>query len=67
MRRFLRLLPAAGAACLIACSDGGQGRSTQVVAQVDDSEISVHQINHLLRRQPGLDASSAETAARGAL
>lgn len=41
--------------------------SGQVVAKVNKEELSVHQLNHLLQRTPGVTAENADAAARAVL
>lgn len=51
------------AAVLAGCGDGPSKAAvaTQVVAKVDDSEISVHQLNHLLSKAPNVPSDQAES------
>ncbi len=53
---------------LAACSGGDKDKpASQVAAKVNKEEISVHQINYLLQRQPGLKPEQAESASKTAL
>lgn len=50
---------------LAACGNsGGSHDASQVVAKVNDAEISVHQINYVLQRQPGLQPDQVEPASK---
>ena len=66
--RALRVatLVASCATILAACNASKEGSApTQIAAKVNNkSEISVHQINFALQRQPGLKPEQAETASR---
>jgi len=59
----------AACALVVALSACGKkdGGSTQVVAKVNDGEITVHQLNFLLQQQRNLRPEQAETASRQAL
>jgi EpsD family peptidyl-prolyl cis-trans isomerase len=51
-----------------ACSDEGRGKTaSQVAAKVNSEEVSVHQVNYRLQRQPGLKPEQAEAAGRQVL
>lgn len=54
---------------LAACGDKGDSAkpATQVAAKVNSAEISVHQINYLLQRVPGLKPEQAQAARKQAL
>ncbi|MGA0609813.1 EpsD family peptidyl-prolyl cis-trans isomerase [Caldimonas sp. KR1-144] len=59
-----------GVLLLGACSgrsDNAAKAATQVAARVNKSEISVHQINHLLQRQSGLSTDQLDAASKSAL
>lgn len=60
-RLALLLLPLA-----VACS-GGADRATQTAAKVNREEISVHQVNFLLQRRPGVSAETAPGVGRAIL
>ncbi len=51
------------AAMLAACG-GGKSDATQAAARVNKEEITVHQINQLLQRQPGLGEKQADALSR---
>jgi EpsD family peptidyl-prolyl cis-trans isomerase len=55
MKPLATLLLACAAVFLVAsCGDkGAKGAKTQVVAKVNASEISLHQVNHVLQREAG--------------
>lgn len=61
------VLSVALCALLASCSKPAQDAPSQLAARVNKSEISVHQVNYALSRQPGLGAPLAETAPRQAL
>ena len=69
--RSMALLPVVVAAALAAgCGDkssSGESKATQSAARVDGSEITVHQINQILERQPGLKPEQAEVASHQVL
>lgn len=51
-------------ALLTACGAKKDKAATQVAAKVNKEEISVHQINFVLQRTPGITAESADAASR---
>ncbi|HEY9105136.1 MAG TPA: EpsD family peptidyl-prolyl cis-trans isomerase, partial [Roseateles sp.] len=56
------------AAMLAACGGGDKGdKASQTAAKVNKEEITVHQINFVLQRQPGLRPEQAEAAGRQVL
>lgn len=65
---FLGLTRAAGTAvalaALLAACGGGKGDATQTAAKVNKEEITVHQINQLLQRQPGLSEKQTDALSR---
>jgi len=62
------LLAAVVAAALLAACGGDKGdKASQTAAKVNKEEITVHQINFVLQRQPGLKAEQAEAAGRQVL
>lgn len=68
--RMMALLPVVLAAVLATgCGDkeSSEGKATQAAARVNDSEITVHQINQILERQPGLRPEQTDTASRNIL
>lgn len=68
--RMMALLPVVLAAVLATgCGDKGssEGKATQAAARVNDSEITVHQINQILERQQGLRPEQADAASRNIL
>ena len=59
------LLAAVAAAALLAACGGDKGdKASQTAAKVNKEEITVHQINYVLQRQPGLKPEQAEAAGR---
>lgn len=66
---ILSLCAVSALLALGACSrsDGTAKAATQVAARVNKSEISVHQINHLLQRQSGLSGDQLDAASKSAL
>lgn len=52
---------------LAGCGKEKAGDPTQVAAKVNKGEISVHQVQHALQRQPRLVAAQPQTAARRVL
>ena len=62
------LLAAVAVAALLAACGGDKGdKASQTAAKVNKEEITVHQINFVLQRQPGLKAEQAEAASRQVL
>jgi EpsD family peptidyl-prolyl cis-trans isomerase len=62
------LLAAVMAAALLAACGGDKGdKASQTAAKVNKEEITVHQINFVLQRQPGLKPEQAEAASRQVL
>ncbi|MFM2340452.1 MAG: peptidyl-prolyl cis-trans isomerase, EpsD family [Pseudomonadota bacterium] len=49
---------------LSACGGGDKKAPTQVAAKVNSGEISVHQVNQVLQRQPGLKPEQVPAASR---
>ena len=49
-------------ALLAACNRDGESADSQIVAQVNDSEISIHQVQTVLQRQPNLSTQLGEVA-----
>lgn len=67
-RAPLLLATLAAAALLTACGGGDKGdKASQTAAKVNKEEITVHQINFVLQRQPGLKPEQAEAASRQVL
>ncbi|WP_280153984.1 EpsD family peptidyl-prolyl cis-trans isomerase [Piscinibacter sp. XHJ-5] len=60
------MLVLSGALTLTGCSRVG-GDATQVAAKVNDSEISLSQLQHVLQRQPPVPAERADAVARRVL
>jgi EpsD family peptidyl-prolyl cis-trans isomerase len=61
-------LAAVAVAALLAACGGGKGdKVSQTAAKVNKEEVTVHQINFVLQRQPGLKAEQAEAASRQVL
>jgi EpsD family peptidyl-prolyl cis-trans isomerase len=69
LRAALTLSVLATATLLTACGggDGDKKGSTQVAAKVNSGEISVHQVNFVLQRQPGLKPEQAQAVGRRVL
>jgi len=62
------LVAVAAAALLAACGGGDKGdKASQTAAKVNKEEITVHQINFVLQRQPGLKPEQSEAASRQVL
>jgi EpsD family peptidyl-prolyl cis-trans isomerase len=66
-RAPLLLAVIAAAALLAACSGDKGDKASQTAAKVNKEEITVHQINFVLQRQPGLKPEQAEAAGRQVL
>ncbi|KQW41986.1 MULTISPECIES: EpsD family peptidyl-prolyl cis-trans isomerase [unclassified Roseateles] len=66
-RASLLLAIVASAALLTACGGDKSDKASQTAAKVNKEEITVHQINFVLQRQPGLKPEQAETASRQVL
>lgn len=66
--RVSLLAAVAAAVLLAACGGGDKGdKASQTAAKVNKEEITVHQINFVLQRQPGLKPEQAEVASRQVL
>lgn len=66
--RVSLLAAVAAAVLLAACGGGDKGdKASQTAAKVNKEEITVHQINFVLQRQPGLKPEQAEAASRQVL
>lgn len=61
-RAPLLLAAVAAAAMLVACGGDKGDKASQTAAKVNKEEITVHQINFVLQRQPGLKPEQAEAA-----
>ncbi len=62
------LLAAVAVAALLAACGGDKGeKASQTAAKVNKEEVTVHQINFVLQRQPGLKPEQAEAAGRQVL
>ena len=66
-RASLLLAVVASAALLTACGGDKGDKASQTAAKVNKEEITVHQINFVLQRQPGLKPEQAEAASRQVL
>lgn len=67
-RLVMALAPACCALALAACGERRAYTSTsQVAAQVGQGEVSIHQVNLVLQRQPDLRPEQVESASRTAL
>lgn len=66
-RAHLLLAVVAAAALLTACGGDKGDKASQTAAKVNKEEITVHQINFVLQRQPGLRPEQAEAASRQVL
>jgi len=49
---------------LAACGGGSGAKASQTAAKVNKEEITVHQINYVLQRQPNIKKEQAEAASR---
>lgn len=68
--RLAALLPVVAAVALLAgCGDKAksEGKASQAAARVNGDEITVHQINQVLERQPGLKPEQTDAASRQVL
>lgn len=66
--RAPQLLAAVATAVLLVACGGDKGdKASQTAAKVNKEEITVHQINFVLQRQPGLKPEQAEAAGRQVL
>ncbi|MFN3305479.1 MAG: EpsD family peptidyl-prolyl cis-trans isomerase [Roseateles sp.] len=62
------LIAAVAVAALLTACGGDKGeKASQTAAKVNKEEITVHQINFVLQRQPGLKPEQAEAASRQVL
>ena len=53
---------------LVGCGDGDKSdKASQIAARVNKEEITVHQLNFVLQRQPGLKPEQAEAASKQVL
>ncbi|WP_293500063.1 EpsD family peptidyl-prolyl cis-trans isomerase [Roseateles sp.] len=66
-RVFPLLAVVAATALLVACGGDKGDKASQTAAKVNKEEITVHQINFVLQRQPGLKPEQAEAASRQVL
>ncbi len=66
-RAPLLLAALTAAALLVACGGDKGDKASQTAAKVNKEEITVHQINFVLQRQPGLKPEQAEAASRQVL
>ena len=66
-RAPLLLAVVAAVALLTACGGDKGDKASQTAAKVNKEEITVHQINFVLQRQPGLKPEQAEAASRQVL
>ena len=67
MSAALRLAGCALALMLGGCGPQHGAGETQVVARVNHKDISIHELNLMLQRQPGLAAADVEAASRAVL
>lgn len=65
--RATALALASVAVLLSACGGGKSDKASQTAAKVNKEEITVHQINFVLQRQPGLKPEQAEAASKQVL
>jgi EpsD family peptidyl-prolyl cis-trans isomerase len=62
------LISSVAVAALVGCGgDDEEKPATQVAAKVNKEELSVHQVNYVLQRQPGLQPDQAPAAGRQVL
>lgn len=66
-RTSLLLAALAAAALLTACGGDKGDKASQTAAKVNKEEITVHRINFVLQRQPGLKPEQAEVVGRQVL
>jgi EpsD family peptidyl-prolyl cis-trans isomerase len=67
-RVLTRAATVAMALAVVACGgDGGAKKATQVVAKVNDDELSIHQINFVLQRTRGIPPERAAEARKEVL
>lgn len=62
-QRLVGLALATALLTLTACQKQGPDEATQIAAQVNEGEVSVHQVQALMRLQPGVAAQWGEQAA----
>lgn len=60
-------VPILAVCVLAACNGNKPGATTQVAAKVNREEISLHQVNYFLQRQPGLAPDEVDAAGRQTL
>lgn len=65
--RIAAIALASMAVLLSACGGGKSDKASQTAAKVNKEEITVHQINFVLQRQPGLKPEQAEAASKQVL
>ena len=66
-RASLLLAVVAAAALLTACGGDKGDKASQTAAKVNKEEITVHQINFVMQRQPGIKPEQAEAVSRQVL
>ena len=62
--RLIRIAAAVFVAAVLSACGSQSGQGSQVVARVNDAELSIHQLNHVLKRTSGIAPERAAEARR---